>query len=182
MDEKEKEIENLVEMKLKVPDSIFNKSQKNQESNRAKEVTRTERIVKELHDQGLIKYVEDDVEVQKKIMNQVEKSIDTELSKIHSKGTQQAQEAAYDANQEACKNFGVPAAVDEWKIKMMRWGSSIWFVIYYIIAMVTIVPISVFTRGIDTFLKRNWLSVLLSTIIWIFISVGLPLLIKYSLI
>ncbi|MDA3779720.1 MAG: hypothetical protein PF487_05775 [Bacteroidales bacterium] len=177
MDEKDLEIEELVEKKITVPNTIFNKKKK--ESNKDV-VSRTEVIVKELHDQGLIQFVEGNEEVQEKVMLQVAKSIDTELSKINSKGTKEAQNEAYDANSESCKNYGVDTAVEQWKIKMMRIGSGIWFVIYFIIASVSITPVSVFTRGLNTFIKRMWISMIFAILVWLLITVGIPLLIKLT--
>ena len=180
MDEKEKEIEALVMNKLEVPKNIFSKRFDELKVEVPK--SRTEIIVKELHDRGLIQFVEGNEEVQTKIMLQVAKSIDIELSKIDSKGTNEAQNEAYCANKESCKNYGVDAAVEQWKIKMMKIGSGFWFIMYFIIASFTIVPVSVVTRGINTFIKRSWLSIIIAVIIYLFITVGLPLLIKFNLI
>lgn len=181
MDElKEKEIEEVIDSKISVPKKIFKKTP--QESTEKKEISQTEIIVKKLHDQGLIEFVEDNVEVQEKIIKQVDRSINMELSKIDSRGKKESQDAAYDANKEACKYYGVSDSVEEWKISMMKIGSAFWFVVWFIIASVSFTPIAIVTDKINNFIKWYWLSLVITILIFAFVAVGLPLLLKFNII
>jgi len=178
-DLKEKEIEEVIDQKITVPKNIFHKKQPEAEK---EEISKTELIVKELHDQGLIEFVEENVEVQSRIMKQVDRSINMELSKIDSRGKKESQEAAYDANKEACKYYGVSDSVEEWKINMMKGGSAFWFVVWFIISSISFTPIAIVADKINNFIKWYWLSLTLTIIIFVFVVIGLPLLFKYNII
>jgi len=178
MDEKKKKMIKEQIAKIEVPKDIFNKEKKKEEQIE-EEVSRTTKLVKDLHDAGLIKIVENDDAVQEAILNQAHKSIENELLIIDSKGIKNAQDAVYNANKEACQNYGINNSVSSWQIKMMRIGSSFWFVIYWILASLTVVPIVVINKGLKVIIKNVWLTALLTGIFYLLFTVGIPLLVKY---
>ena len=179
-DKKEKEIEEVIEKKVTLPNKIFHKN--TAEDLPKEEISKTELIVKELHDQGLIEFVEENVEVQSRIMKQIDRSINMELSKIDSRGKKESQDAAYDANKEACKYYGVSDSVEEWKINIMKCGSAFWFVVWFIISSVSFTPIAIVADKINNFIKWYWISLAITIVIFAFVVIGLPLLFKYNII
>jgi hypothetical protein len=181
MDENEKEIEKIVERRLEVPKDIFKK--KEHEVNPSeKDISHAELLVQEMSKQGIITIASNDPEVQEKILNQAKLSIAMELSKIDSRGKKEVQEAAYDANKEACKYYGVADSVETWKIKMMKGGSAFWFVVWFLISSVTFTPITIVADKINNFIKWYWLSLTITIIIFAFVVIGLPLLFKFKII
>lgn len=181
--EKEKEVDALVEKKLTVPPDIFKK--KNEEVNKhptEKDISHAEVLVQEMSKQGIITIASNDPDVQQKILDQAKMSIAMELSKIDSRGKKEAQEAAYDANKEACKYFGVSNEDEIWKIKMMKVGSAFWFVVWFCISFVSFTPIAIVADKINNFIKWYWLSLTITIVIFLFITVALPLLLKFNII
>lgn len=168
-DDKRNEIQELVDLK------IFTKEQ-----NEAVQTTsKAKSIVGSLHDHAVVETARTDETIQKKFKDQAQKSINTELDTIDQELKARAQVANYDANAEACKNYGIDKYAPVWQIKLMRFGSGFWFVIYWLFASVTIAPLNVFFKGIKAFIKNSYIVFIFALICYLLIVVGIPLLIKY---
>lgn len=139
-------------------------------------------IVEKLYQQGMLATVKDNPDVQEKMLTKARESIELEVEKIISRGKKEAQDAAYDQSKDACKHYGIDDSVERWKIKLMVIGAGFWFIIWFIVSSITFTPISVFAEKINNFLKHYWLSLLIAIIVFGFIYIGIPLLIKYNLI
>ena len=180
-DEKRTEINEMVKQEQKIAAAFQEPPQeKKQEVNQTKAKPAASELVETMHTEAMIGVVIKEEEVREKVIDQARKSIDTELKTIKQKGIAREQDATYNANEEACKNYGIDKSVETWKITMMKIGSAFWFIIYYIIASVTIAPISVFARGLKTFIKQTWLVIIISILTYLFITIGIPLIIRYS--
>jgi len=179
-EEKKKEIKEAMALEkveeIEVPKDIFDKKHE-EEVLVKKEVSRTTKLVKDLHDAGLIKIVENDEAVQEVILKQAHKSIENELLIIDSQGKKATQDAVYDVNKEACENYGIDKSVPGWQVKMMRAGSAFWFVIYWLVASLTVVPIVVINKGLKVVIKKVWLTAALTGLFYLIFAVGIPLLI-----
>lgn len=134
-------------------------------------------IVDILHKEAIVTTVSNDEEVKEKIINQGKKSIDSQLKTLHYENVAKEQKATYDANVEACKAFGIDSQVPTWQINMMKISHSVCFVLYWIFASITICPISVFFKGIKSFVKNVWLSVLFAILLYLIIAIGIPVII-----
>lgn len=136
-------------------------------------------IVANLHDRAILETVKNNQEVQQKFVEQAQKTINTELNSIEQEIKTRQQVAVYNANEEACRNYGIDKHVPTWQIKLMRVGSGFWFVIYWIFASVTIVPLNVFFKGISAFIKNSYVVFVFALLCYLAIVVGIPLVIKY---
>lgn len=137
----------------------------------------TETMISKLHQAAILAQVKNDDDTNRKFIEQAKKTVDNELDTLDKKNIVKRQEATYNANKEACKCYGIEDAVPLWQIRLMRIGHSIWFVIYWIFATITICPINVFVTGINAFIKRTWLSIIVALIIYLSFAVLIPLLI-----
>jgi len=135
------------------------------------------RLVQALHSQAIVSSVENSEEFQSKFIHQAKKSIDNELESLDQENIKRRQQTTYDSNAEACRNYGINADVPLWQIRLMRFGSGMWFVVYWIFATVTIAPISIFFKGIQSFIKSSWLVFIFALLSYLVIVVGIPLLI-----
>ncbi|OHE41463.1 MAG: hypothetical protein A2Y16_05335 [Tenericutes bacterium GWF2_57_13] len=197
--EKEKEIEALVDQKLRdgkpsppieshdhelVPGNPFDKRVAPLQNEPApvhveppKDLPKE--MVGEVHIKGMEAIIRDDQGTQAAILKQSKNSIENQIEQLKQKSAKQTQDVVYDANQEACQNFGIAESVPRWQIWLMRRGSDFWFIIYFVVAFFTIAPVMIFFRGIKTFVKKLWLALLLAIIVWAILYVGIPLLIHY---
>lgn len=139
------------------------------------DVNKTKEIINKVHEQATIDIVKNDKEVQQQILDKAKRSIDTELDTLDQVEKERNQKATYNANKEACEIFGIDKDVATWKVKLMRFGDNVWFIVYYIVAFITIAPINRFAKGIKAFIKHSWLAILVAVLIWALIFVGVPI-------
>src|SRR5690554_4978054 len=172
-DQKKNEIQELVNQELNTSD-IFavKKEDDNKSSSQAK------KLVGQLHDAAVMETVKIDEDIQTKFKSQAKKSIETELNVIDQELKTREQVATYNANDEACKIYGINNAVPTWQIKLMRFGSGFWFIIYWVFATLTIAPINVFFKGIKAFIKNTYVVFIFALLSYLIIVVGIPILIK----
>ncbi|MDR4968962.1 MAG: hypothetical protein RG740_05040 [Acholeplasmataceae bacterium] len=138
----------------------------------------TRSIIEDLHKAAILSEVQNNEEITTKFYEQARKTVDNELDSIHQENVSRRQKTTYDANKEACKNYGIDDTVPTWQVKMMRAGSAVWFVIYFIFATLTIAPLMVFFRGINTFIKNTYIVLLVAFLCYLLIVVGIPLIIN----
>lgn len=134
-------------------------------------------IIRDLHNTAIIAQVQNDEETKQKFLDQAKDSVENELETLKQENINSRQQATYNANEEACKNYGVDKSVPLWQIRLMKFGSGLWFIVYWIFATVTICPVSVFFKGIKTFIKQTWLVFVLALLAYLLIVVGIPLII-----
>lgn len=144
-----------------------------------KENNDTSSLISELHKQAIATVVSNDSETKKHLLDKAKKSVKNEFEALEQESLNRKQQNTYNANEEACKNYGISKSVPLWQIQMMKIGSSFWFVIYFIIASFTIAPISVFFKGIKSFIKQTWLAIVFAILMYLIIGVAIPLLIKF---
>ena len=138
----------------------------------------TAEMIEKMHQAAILKQVQTDEETNKKFMDQAKKTVENQLDTIDKENVAHRQQATYIANREACRCYGIEEAVPLWQIRMMRFGHSIWFIIYWLFATVTICPINVFVTGINAFIKRTWLSIIIAILIYLIFAVALPILLN----
>lgn len=134
------------------------------------------KIINEIHKAGVIHVAQTDENVKEQFQTQAKKTVQNELDTIEQENLTRRQKATYNANEDACRNYGIESSVPLWEIKLMKIGSAFWFVIYWIFASLTICPVSVFCKGIKAFIKHTWLALLFALIAYLIIVVGIPFL------
>lgn len=135
-------------------------------------------VIEKIHKSAVLYQAKENEEVNKRFVDQAKKTVEAELDTIDQQNQAKRQQATYNANKEACRCYGIEDAVPLWQIRLMRFGHSIWFIIYWIFATVTICPINVFVTGINAFIKRTWLSILIALLIYILAVIVLPILLN----
>lgn len=136
-------------------------------------------IVGQIHDAAVVEVVKSDEQIQKKFTDQAKKSINTELDTIDQEIKKRQQTATYNANEEACKNYGIDKHVPLWQIRLMKIGSGFWFIIYWLFASVTIAPLNVFFKGISAFIKNSYVVFIFALICYLAIVIGIPMLVRF---
>lgn len=137
-------------------------------------------MVNDVFKQGVVHVVSNNEGVQAQILDTAEKVVKNKAEAIANQTTKEAQMSALEVNRDACENYGISKDVSLWKVGLMKAGSAFWFIVYFIIASVTIAPITVFMKGLLGSIKKIWLAIIISIIFYLFIVVGIPLLIKLT--
>ena len=131
-------------------------------------------MVTDIFKQGVVHVVANDAEIQERIIGTAKKAVEDKVDAISDQTTKEAQVSAYDANSDACENYGIMKDVPKWKINMMRAGSAFWFIIYFIFASLTVAPITIFVKGLVGVIKQVWLAVVVAILFYLVVAVGIP--------
>ena len=137
-------------------------------------------MVNNVFEQGVVHVVSNNEGVQAQILDTAEKVVRNKAEAIANQTTKEAQMSALEVNRDACENYGIQKDVSLWKVNLMKMGSAFWFVVYFIIASLTIAPVTVFMKGLIGSVKKIWLAIILAVIFYLLIAVGLPLFVTWA--
>lgn len=146
-----------------------------QQFNALKSAT-TGEMVTALKNKEILNLFETDNDVKKEITESAKQDINDNID-INKQDTKNKKaKKKFEGNKEACKIYGVEDTVPLWQQALMSVGSAFWFVIYFIVATITIAPISTFTMKLNTIFKNMWVSIVLAVVIYVAVVLTLPIL------
>ena len=129
--------------------------------------------------QAAVAAVANDDEVKGEIVDKAKGAVMDEVDALTNHSKNKAKKANFLLHDDDCSNYGIDETVAPWKVRLMAVGSAFWFVVYFIIASVTVAPITIFMKGLLGAVKKIWLAVILAIVFYLLLGVGLPLLISY---
>jgi hypothetical protein len=141
-------------------------------------INTTGNLINDIHKSAIISEVKNNKDIQEGFIEQARKTVGNELFSINQENILRKQKTTYDANKEACRLYGIDGLVPLWQIQLMKFGTSFWFLIYWLFATLTIAPINIFFQGLKPFIKNNILVFVFSMICYLLIVLGVPLLIS----
>lgn len=133
-------------------------------------------VVRAVQNKQALELAEQDDTVKNQIAESAKQSIDNSMEVVANENASQLNKSYFERYQTASKMYGFKEERPKWQQKMMVVGSSIWFVIYFVLASVTVCPLSVFFDVFKNIFKKGWLSFIISIIAYLFLTIGLPLL------
>lgn len=133
-------------------------------------------VVRAVQNKKTMELAETDETVRAQMEENAKHSIDDSMKVVANESATRVNESHFDLHKTANKMYGFKEARPLWQQKMMVVGASIWFVIYFIIASVTVCPISVFCDVFKNIFKKAWIAIIVSLIVYLAIVVGIPLL------
>jgi len=136
--------------------------------------TDTEKVLNAVTNQTALELIKTDANVALQVETQAKEQIGTHLEIQKIKTIQKKTEATFDTRKNACRVYGVEDSVPAWQQKLMAIGSGVWFVIYFIIASVTIAPISTFALKLNVIFKKTWIAIVVAVIVYLLIAVVTP--------
>ena len=166
-------------MSLNIP---FYKDEKKPNESEVEEQASASTLVEQIHEQAKYDIVTHDEEVQKSILENAKKNIHTEIDTISNKVKKDNNKASMEKNDVACGIFGYSSkkdVVDRWQQKLMVWGYNFWFCVYYVIAFFTVAPITLVFGKISEAIKKTWIALTLSILIYCLFAIVIPFAIGY---
>lgn len=140
---------------------------------------KTTQLVDGMFQQAVVHTVANDDEVKQSILDTAKEVVGDKVETISNQSKVEKKKSKFLLFNDDCSNYGIDEAVAGWKVKLMAVGSAFWFIIYFIIASVTVAPITIFMKGLLGAVKKIWLAILLAVVFYLLLGVGLPLLISY---
>ena len=146
-----------------------------QEFNALKGAT-TGETINALKNKEVMNLFKTDDEIKNKITESAKQDIQDNIEINNQDNKNKKAKKKFEGNKEACKIYGVEDTVPLWQQALMSIGSAFWFVIYFIVATLTIAPISTFTMKLNTIFKKLWVSIVLAVVIYVAVVLTLPIL------
>lgn len=139
-------------------------------------ISKTDALVDDIHDEGIVHVVTYDHEVQAKILHSAENTIMNNLKEKEHKQTKRVQDAKFDSVADAAQNFGIDTGRPMWQLRLAELGSGFWFIIWYIISFFTFTPIIFFLKMIGVQVQHarlKWVFTLILYVVVMFLLVML---------
>ena len=138
-------------------------------------------VINALQNKKILETVKNDKDVDKQLTDNAKSVINTHINTIKKNAEKTNQHANFSVNEMACDLYGVNQDCPKWQQKLMVIGNSVWFVIYWVIASVSIVPLNFFIKMIGGIIKKNWVVCLIAVLFYVIILlliVGTPILLS----
>ncbi|MCL2598898.1 MAG: hypothetical protein FWD76_03195 [Firmicutes bacterium] len=141
--------------------------------------TDTAELLNATTNQTAINLISSDENVKKRVTDNAKDIVDSHLTAQKATAQKIQNEATFDVNKNACQVYCVESTVPQWQQKMMKMGAGFWFVVYFIVASVTIAPISTFALKLNVLFKNIWIAVIVAVLVYVAAVVLVPLIIRW---
>lgn len=138
-------------------------------------------VVKAFQNHKTMQLIQENEEIKSSVEESSRDVIKSTIEVVKNENKEKVTESHHNLNKTACDMYGFKTARPMWQQKLMVWGASFWFVIYFIIASITVCPLRVFFDVFKNIFKHAWLAGLVAGLIYLAITVGIPLLTRLNL-
>lgn len=139
-------------------------------------------VVQALQNREIMTVAETDGQIKDKLNANAKDIIQTQTQTIAKDAKLENQHANYKVNKFACKIYGVDESCPIWQQQLMKIGAAFWFIIYWLFASITIVPVHMFMQMVGNIIRNNFCKGLLAVLFYViilFLTVGTPIILKY---
>lgn len=142
----------------------------------ALKTTSEEDVVRALQNKATIEVATTNEDVRNKMEDNAKAIIDNHLTVTKNEAEAKNEQSFWNRNKSAVKMYGYSEndPRPNWQTALMKVGSNIWFVIYWIIATVTVCPLSVFFDVFRAIFKKGWLAMVVAVVVYLAIVIGVP--------
>ncbi len=126
----------------------------------------TLKIIAKLEQAGILFQVENNRNLQKKVLLNAEEKLMNEIEVSKTKQARRLQDATYQANEFASNIYGIDSGRPKWQLALARSGANVFFLIWFIISTVTFTPIMFFLTMIGVQVKYSPLKWLFTILIY----------------
>lgn len=126
----------------------------------------TLKIISKLEQAGILFQVENNRNLQKKVLLNAEEKLMNEIEVSKNKQNQRLQDATYQANEFAANIYGIDSGRPKWQLALARSGANVFFMLWFIISTITFTPIMFFLTMIGVQVKSSPLKWLFTILIY----------------
>lgn len=134
-------------------------------------------LVETALNQAIVHTVATDEDVKNELLESAGKVVKNKTNAIRERADQEEKEAYFNNRKGACDCFGYDEATTEkWAVKSMNFWHNIMTAIWIFIGSFTFAPITFVGKKLKVIFKKTWLAFTIATVIYLLVTVGLPLL------
>lgn len=117
-------------------------------------------------------------DTKQRVLKTADKVIKTQISQIENQVEQGEKEAVFSNNKDACDLYGIDEkTVPKWVVNVAKLVQNFWYFVWLIAGAATIAPIVFLGKKIKVVIKKTWIAMLFSVLIYAAILVT-PFLVK----
>lgn len=133
----------------------------------------TDKLVDNVFQQAVVNQVQNDNELQSKMLGTAKKFTETKMEVIKNKVDKEDKQAFFETNKSACGCFGYDEKdTEKWAVKYMKTWHCIMTAIWITIGWVTYAPITFIAKKIGVIFKNTWIAIFISIILYFTITLS----------
>lgn len=137
-------------------------------------------LVESAFQQAVVHKVATDEAVQTELLDSAGKVIKNKTSAIRERADQEEKEAYFNNRKGACDCFGYnEATTPKWAVNVMNIWHNVMTALWLFIGFFTFAPVTFVAKKITVIFKKTWLAVLVALVLYLAVTVGIPLLTVY---
>lgn len=134
-------------------------------------------LVESAFNQAVVHTVATNEDVKNELLDSAGKVIKNKTNAIKERADQEEKEAYFNNRKGACECFGYDEATTEkWAVNFMNLWHNIMTAIWILIGCFTFAPVTFVAKKIKVIFKKTWIAVTLAVLIYLMLTVGIPLL------
>lgn len=138
-------------------------------------------LVESAFNQAIVNRVVENQDVQDELLNSADTVIHNKLNAIKARADQEDKETHFNNKKNACECFGYnETTTEKWAVNVMNFWHNIMTIIWMFIGFFTFAPITFVAKKITVIFKKSWIAVTIAIILYLFITVGIPLLTHFK--
>lgn len=125
-------------------------------------------VVEQIFNGAVVQAVTNDNAIKEEIVDSAKDAIHNKTRAIKDQMEAEAKEAHFNNNKGACECFGfTETSTEKWAVTIMKMWYRIMTVIWIIVGFVTYAPITFIAQKIGVIIKKTWLAVVVSGLIYV---------------
>ena len=137
-------------------------------------------LIESAFQQAVVHKVATDKGVQDDLLDSADRVIKNKTSALRERADQEEKEAYFNNRRGACDCFGYnEATTPKWAVNVMNAWHNVMTALWLFIGFFTFAPVTFVAKKITVIFKKTWLAVVVSIVLYLFFTVGLPLLSVY---
>lgn len=136
-------------------------------------------VVDKIFNAAVVTTVEKDTEIQEKIVVTAKEAIHNKTQALKHQTETEAKEAYFKSNEGACGCFGFEEKdTEKWAVSLMKIWHRVMTAIWICIGFFTYAPITFIAKKLGVIIKKTWIAVVISAVIYFLIATS-PIWIKF---
>ena len=134
-------------------------------------------LVENAFGQAIVHSITNNKELQSEMLDIAGDVVKNKTNEIRERTNKEEKEAYFNNRKGACDCFGYDETTTEkWAVKVMNFWHNIMTAIWIFVGCFTFAPITFVAKKIKVIFKKTWVAVTLAMIIYLGVTVGIPLL------
>ena len=159
----------IIESGFQIPPNMFEKPKIEEK----KPNTSTGDMIEAVFNSAVVETVKNDDEVKEEIVVSAKDAILNKTKAIKDQTEAEAKEAHFNNHKGACECFGfTEKSTEKWAVTMMSFWHRVMTAIWIVIGFVTYAPISFIAAKLGVIIKRTWLAVVVSGLIYVVVALS----------